>query len=160
MASLYELGTKRQMILEMADQLDEETLLDTLESIDEAIELKADNTAKLIRSMENNVNEFKEEEKRLKERRTTIENNIKRIKERLEHDLKEAGVNKVIGQTFTIAIQKNPVAVFFEDESFIPKDYYVDQEPKLNKRALLEALKAGVEIPNVELRQSESLRIK
>jgi antitoxin component of RelBE/YafQ-DinJ toxin-antitoxin module len=46
------------------------------------------------------------------------------------------------------------------DESLIPVDYFLTQDPVLSRKNLLEALKEGVNIPGVELKQSESLRIR
>lgn len=160
MANLYELTNNYKTVLDMADELDEQTLIDTLESIKEPLEEKVDNTAKLVKSMENDVKAFKEEETRLKQRRQTIENNIKRIKERLQYDLESNDLDKIEGATFKVAIQNNPVSVKILDEKMIPKGYFIEQEPKLNKKELLEDMKRGEEIFGAELQQTRSIRIR
>lgn len=160
MANLFELTSNFKYILDHADELDEQTLNDTLESIQEPLEEKVDNIAKLLKSLDSDVKTFKEEEKRLKERRQTIENNIKRIKERTEYDLKTVGISKVQGKTFTISIQKNKVSVNIPDENKVPEQYLVPQPGKPNKKEILEDLQNGDEFDWAELIQTESLRIR
>ena len=160
MANLYELTSKYKYVLDLADELDEQTLKDTLDSIKEPLEEKVDNTAKLIKAMENDVKAFKEEETRVKQRRQTIESNIKRIKERLQYDLESNELDKIEGKTFKVSVQNNPVSVKIVDEKMIPKGYFIEQEPKLNKKELLDDMKRGEEIFGAELQQTRSIRIR
>lgn len=160
MANLFELTSSLKYIHDHADELDEQTLNDTLESIQEPLEEKVDNIAKLLKSLDSDVKSFKEEEKRLKERRQTIENNIKRIKERTEYDLKTVGLSKVQGKTFTVSIQKNKVSVNIPDETKVPEQYLVPQPGKPNKKEILEDLQNGDEFDWAELVQTESLRVR
>jgi hypothetical protein len=60
---------------------------------------------------------------------------------------------------FSFAIQKNPPSVQ-ADENLIPADYWIPQAPKLDRRALMEDLKAGASVPGAHLIQTESLRIR
>ena len=55
MATLYELTDKYQQLLELESEIDEQTFIDTLQSIDEAIEDKAENLAKVIKEIESTV---------------------------------------------------------------------------------------------------------
>lgn len=160
MANLYELTSNYKYVLDLADELDEQTLKDTLDSIKEPLDEKVDNTAKLIKAMENDAKAFKEEETRIKQRRQAIENNIKRIKERLQYDLESNALDKIEGKTFKVSVQNNPVSVKIVDEKMIPKGYFIEQEPKLNKKELLEDMKRGEEIFGVELQQTRSIRIR
>ncbi|HFJ7984229.1 TPA: siphovirus Gp157 family protein, partial [Enterococcus faecium] len=52
MATLYQLSESYIKVLELAEQLDEEILRDTLDSINEAIEYKAENLAKIVKEVE------------------------------------------------------------------------------------------------------------
>lgn len=160
MANLFELTSNYKYVLDLADELDEQTLQDTLDSIKEPLEEKVDNTAKLIKAMENDAKAFKEEEARIKQRRQAIENNIKRIKERLKYDLESNEIDKIEGKTFKVSVQNNPISVKIVDEKSIPKNYFIEQEPKLNKKELLEDMKRGEEIFGAELQQTQSIRIR
>ena len=160
MTNLYKLTSNYKYVLDLADELDEQTLQDTLDSIKEPLEEKVDNTAKLIKVLENDAKAFKEEEIRIKQRRQTIENNIKRIKERLQCDLESNELDKIEGKTFKVSVQNNPVSIKILDEKMIPKGYFIEQEPKLNKKELLEDMKRGEEIFGAELQQTRSIRIR
>lgn len=156
---LYELSQNYQMVLDMIEDGNEE-YLDTLESLGEAIEEKAENTAKLIKSLDAQTEVIKAEEKRLADRRRALENKAKRMKEYLQENLEAAGIKKVKGQLLTVAIQKNPPSLNVVDESLIDQSYFIEQKPALDKKALLQAIKDGAEVEGVEIKQTESVRIR
>lgn len=160
MVTLYELTDNYQHVLEIAEQLDEETLKDTLDSLDDAIDSKAENSAKVIRELEGNINTLTSEIQRLNERKTALNNNVKRIKEYLQNEMESVGKTKVKSERFTIGIQNNPPSVRVEDERKIPRDYFTPQDPKLDKTKLKDELKRGKEIEGAELRQTRGLRIR
>lgn len=157
--NLYELTTNYQNLLNFISD-GNEGFEDTLESLNDAIEVKVENIAKVVKSLEAEVTGYKTEEKRLSDRRKSIENNIKRLKTYTEESMLSVGMKRIKGQLFTVAIQKNAPSLFVEEETHIPEGYYIPQEPKLNRKELLEDLKNGDEIMGVEVRQTESLRIR
>ncbi|CAM3734543.1 siphovirus Gp157 family protein [Mesobacillus zeae] len=157
---LYELSNSFTQLLEMADVMDPEVFQDTLQSIEEAIEDKAENMAKLIRCLEADAKAIKEEEQRLADRRKTIENRISNAKDYLQNQLEVAGLDKIKRPTVTISIQNNPPSVFVKDESLIPSHYMVPVAPNLDKKAVLQFLKEGGEVPGCEIQQLRSVRIK
>ena len=73
--NLYELSLAFQEVQNM--DLDPEVMKDTLDSIEDAIENKAENIAKLIRNLESDVSAYKEEEDRLKTKHQATENKVK-----------------------------------------------------------------------------------
>lgn len=156
--NLYELSLAFQDVQNM--DLDPEVMKDTLDSINDAIENKAENIAKLIRNLESDVSAFKEEEDRLKTKRQAAENKVKWLKTYLEDNMKLTGKTKFKSGMFNFAIQKNPESVNITDERIIPEDFLILQPPKVDKNSLKELLKSGVEIPGAELKQTESLRIR
>ena len=82
MAKLYEIATgykNIEYILENGGGNEE--LASVLNSLDEEIEDKAENIAKLIKNYESDIEAFKTEEKRIAERRRTLENDVKRLKD-------------------------------------------------------------------------------
>ena len=50
-----------------------------------------------------------------------------------------------------LAIRQSPPSVEVAPGAKVPEQYLIPQDPKVNKRALLEARKAGEEIPGVRL---------
>ncbi len=157
---LYELTTHYNTLQDMAEEMDPITFRDTLESIEEAIEDKAENSAKLVRSLQGVIEAIKLEEKRFADRRIALENKIVSIKSYLQNQMEVAGIDKVKRPTLTISIANNPPAVEIEDESLIPSDYMVPQPEKIDKKAILAALKEGELIEGCTLTQTRSVRIR
>ena len=156
--NLYELSIAFQEVQNM--ELDPEVMQDTLDSIEGAIENKAENIAKLIRNLESDVSAYKEEEDRLKTKRQATENKVKWLKTYLEDNMKLTGKTKFKSGMFNFSIQKNPVSVNILDERIIPEEFLIPQLPKIDKTALKDVLKNGVEVPGAELKQTEGLRIR
>jgi transcriptional regulator of heat shock response len=140
--------------------MEEEIFQDTLSSLEDAIEDKAENMAKLIRCLDADAKAIKDEEQRLAERRRTIENRISSVKEYLQNQMEVAGLDKVKRPTVTVSIQNNPPSVNIVDESLIPSTYMIAQAPKIDKKGILTALKNGEEIYGAEMVQGRSVRIK
>ena len=157
---LYELNQQYNQLLEMADDLDPEVLKDTLESIKESIEDKAENTAKLIRSWEAEIKAIKDEEKRMAERRKALESNAKRTKEYLFEQLEIAGIQKVKRPLITVYTANNPHSIEILDSTLIPSNFIIQKDPEIDKKGLIEAIKRGEEIPGAKLYQGRGLRIK
>ena len=156
--NLYELSLSFQEVQNM--DLDPEVMKDTLDSIEEAIENKAENIAKLIRNLESDVSAYKEEEDRLKTKRQSTENKVKWLKTYLEDNMKLTGKTKFKSGMFNFSIQKNPASVNITDEKIIPGEFLIPQPPKVDKTSLKEILKRGIEVPGAELKQTEGLRIR
>jgi len=156
--NLYELSLSFQEVQNM--DLDPEVMKDTLDSIEDAIENKAENIAKLIRNLESDVSAYKEEEDRLKTKRQATENKVKWLKTYLEDNMKLTGKTKFKSGMFNFSIQKNPASVNITDEKIIPEEFLIQQPPKVDKTSLKEILKRGIEVPGAELKQTEGLRIR
>lgn len=156
--NLYELTQNYLQVLEMAEN--GEDLADTLESLEDAIEVKAENTAKVIKQLEANAEMLANESRRLSERKSAIENNVRNLKSYLQEQLEKCGKSKIKGEIFTVALQNNPQSVDVLDESLIPSTYFIQQAPKLDRKELLTHLKAGEEIAGVTIKQTKSLRIR
>ena len=159
MATLYELTDKYQQLLELESEIDEQTFIDTLQSIDEAIEDKAENLAKVIKEMEATIATIANEVNRLQSKKQVVANRVSNLKTYLQGEMEKVNKTKIKGELFAVNIQNNPVSVRVTDETLIPVVFFVEQEPKLDKKALKEELKHG-EIPGAELVQTCGIRIR
>lgn len=157
MATLYELAGQFNHVAEMLvdEEIDQEVIIHTLESIDAAIEEKADNYAKLIKNQESDSKGIADEIKRLQARKQAKDNNIKNMKLSLQNAMNEIGKTKFKTELFSFNIQKNPVKVDIVDENLIP-----DEFKKIKIEYDKTAIKKAENVPGVELVQSESLRIR
>ncbi|EAD2769353.1 siphovirus Gp157 family protein [Listeria monocytogenes] len=159
MATLYSIQGKYQQLLNLAEQLDPELLKDTLESIDDELETKAENVAFVIKELEGQSLILEKETKRLVERKNTINNNVKRLKQSLFDAMITANKQKIKTNLFTLDIRKNPQSIFVEDESKL-FNYLIEQPKKLDKTKLKDDLKKGIEVEGAKLIQTERLQIK
>lgn len=159
MSTLYSIQGKYQQLLNLAEQLDPELLKDTLESIDDELETKAENVAFVIKELEGQSLVLETETKRLAERKNTINNNVKRLKQSLFDAMITAKKQKIKTNLFTLDIRKNPPSVIVEDESKL-LNYLIEQPKKIDKTKLGDDLKKGIEVPGAVLVQTERLQIK
>lgn len=158
---LYELTSNyRELQMMIEDGVDPSALADTLQAIEESIQDKVQNTALVIRNLEADVDAIKAEEKRLAERRKAIENNCKGLKDYLYQQMVATDIKRIKGTIVTVGIQKNPASLNIEPDAVIPPEYTIHQEPKVDKKALLEAVKNGFQWDGITLRQSEGVRIR
>lgn len=147
------------------EEIDEQVILDTLESIQGSFEDKADGFAKMIKSLENRTNGISEEIKRLQSKKNTTENKIKWLKSQLEFAMRTTGNMKFSTNLFSYNIQKNggralTLTTSIED---VPERFRVKQPDKIDNKAVREYLaEIGhdyCEFARLEA-QTESLRIR
>ena len=159
--SLYELADEFKEALESLTDLDDQSVKDTLESLEGEFKLKTTNVAKYIKNLEHTAEGIKEVESRQRKRRNSIEVKIKYLKEYLRHNLEKTNTEKVESSEISITIQKNPHKVVITDENIIPSDFFETKElHSIDKAKVKEALKNGDEVPGCELIQEKRVSIK
>ena len=149
-------------LLQMAEDgsLDQDMINDTLEGVDWEFEEKADAYAKVMNSLDGTVAAIDKEIERLLQHKKRISSNIKGIKYNLERAMQLTGKTKFKTELFGFSIQKNQFpAVVIDNEEDIPKEYYIPQDPKLDRTAIKKFLKDN-EVSWAHLQQGESLRIR
>ena len=159
MSSLYNLKEDYKRVLELqAEGVDEEVIKDTLESIDDAIEDKADSYSYVIREKKGQNDTIDEEIKRLQALKHSNNNLIKLLQENLYETMQETGKTKFKTDLNSFWIQKSPPSIDIKYEDNIPEEFY-KIERKLQRRDLINYVKNN-EIDGVEITQSESVRIR
>ena len=165
MANIYELKQEFDtlwMILE--DELaDEEAITDAFQVATEDLADKLENCCKYIKNTEAEIAGLKAEEERLYARRKIKENAIKRLKELMKMAMNAAGEKKLVCGTFTTSLQNNAPSVVL-DESYIeniPQEYLRIKEPEVDRKKMLEDLKAGKDLEGLaHLEVTSSIRIR
>ena len=161
---LYELTRNYSTVWDMVDddEQDIETLENTLEAIEGAIEEKAENISVFVKRLEAEEKAFKSEEDRLRSRRKTLEAKKDWLKKYLQSNMEAVGLNKINAGTFTVALQKSPASLVIEDEKAIEAEYItiIPEQYLPNKDAIKEALKAGKDVAGAKLVQGMHLRIR
>ena len=158
---LYEITGEILELLTMAEdsELDQKMIRDTMEGLDFEFEEKAEAYAKVVKTLEMDIAGLDEEIQRMTKRKATIKNNIDRLKRSLEGAMIATGKRKFKTPLFGFGIQKNPPSLNVLDESKIPEEFWIEQQPKLDKKAALAYVKEN-EADWAELSQTESLRIR
>lgn len=165
MATRYELTSDYNEVLELATNpdIDPQAITDTLEAINAEIEIKAENTAKVMRELEEMAAALKAEEQRLSARRRGIENNVERIKTGLYEAMKTTGKTKFKTPLFSFAITKNggKIPVIVDVETADLPDELVTITEKPNIDAIRDYIEQNGECKYAHLgERGESLRIK
>lgn len=99
MSKLYEITERYQnleLLLDNADENVKQVLLDGLSEIKEEFNEKALNLVKYIKNIESDIDGFKAEEKRLENRRKSLENQKESIKEYLYTEMVKIGQKRLI----------------------------------------------------------------
>lgn len=165
---LYELTGNflkaQEMLLD--DEFDKEALENTLESIEMEIELKADGYAKMIKNLKcvqagikGQKDAIKEEINRLDSKEKAIENKIKYLNKELGNSMKVTGKERIKTDLFSFFFRKNQSTNILDEKMALESDF-VKIEKKIDKAALLKAMKDGQNFDFAEIKESESLVIK
>ena len=158
---LYEITGEILELLMMAEdlELDQKMIRDTMEGLDFEFEEKAEAYAKVVKTLEMDIAGLDKEIQRMTKRKATIKNNIDRLKRSLEGAMIATGKRKFKTPLFGFGIQKNPPSLNVLDETKIPAEFWIEQQPKLDKKAALAYVKEN-KVDWAELSQTESLRIR
>lgn len=143
------------------DDADLAVLEDTLQSLEGAIEVKAENMAKFVLMLNADADAIDSEIKRLQARKAARLNRAERIKAYLKNQLEFIGKDKVQTPLMTVAIRKNPPSLVIDDVAAIPTEYLtmIPARFEPTKELIKESLKAGNEVPGAHLEQGTHLRI-
>lgn len=165
MTALYEIVAQyRAAAAKLEDMdLDEQTLADTLESLSGDLEVKATNTAALVRNIEATAAAIKDAEAQMKARRTALENRAARIRDYLLANMMVAGVQKIECPYFKLAVRENPPAVDIYEPGLIPDQFMVTPDtppPAPDKKAIAAAMKTGQDVPGCRLTRGTRLEIR
>jgi len=160
MPALYEIANE---ILELKDSgMSHDDIADTLEAMEMDFEEKTESTIVLIKQMQAESEMFKAESDKLKAESERLNRGSEKLKEyirgemvRLEKDKFKAGVH-------SLTIRKPTPKLSVINDNDIPRSWFnVDVVEKLDKKALLKALKDGEDVKGVEIGYTEpSLIIK
>jgi uncharacterized protein YeeX (DUF496 family) len=164
MTSLYEISqTHNQALLNMADMddLPEEVINDTLEMLEGDFKDKAISVAAFFLNQEADIKAMKDAEKRIADRRKSIENRVNWMKNYLLSNMQRTGITSIDCPQFSIKLRNNPESVKVLDEDLIPDEYIVKKiEHSVDKVAIKNAIKSGEKIDGVELVRSQSIMFK
>lgn len=162
--NLFELNDAYRSLMEMdTDQLDPQTLADTLDGIKDAREVKWDNLAAMIERLNQEGDMLKQKAKTFSEEGKSRENKAKRLKQYLLESLDDAGVKKIDTDNHVLSTRNNKASVVVDDQDSLPAEFIktttvVKANP--DKTKLYQALKAGDTIDGAHLQPNRGVTIK
>ena len=159
MSSLMALTGEYLELLDMAKDpdVDEQTLMDTMEAISGEISQKAGGCVAVIRHLEGRADTYEKEAERLSKAAQAYRNNVKRIKERIKYAMTQMDVTTIESDYCTIKIRKNGGVQPLRITGEVPDNYKkqkVTYEPDNAK--IRDDLNAGVELSFAHLEERGS----
>ena len=154
----------RNAITQLADlDLPPEVVADTLESMIGDLEVKSTNVAMFVRNLESTAEQIKAAEGEMAKRRKAIETRAQHVRDYLKDNMIRAGISKIECPYFKLSIRDNPARVVIDDDGILAPEFMRTPEPPAptpDKKAIGEALKAGIEINGAHLERDQRLEIK
>ena len=160
MTNMYALTKAYEEVQSLAENGEDVT--DTLLSLEGDIEVKAENTNKVIKMFAYNNTAIDEEIKRLQEIKKHNETAVERLKTGIENMMIALQKSELKTPLFSAKWVKNPPKVVITDETNVSAKYltYIPAATTVNKNALREDLKNGIELPFAHLEQGRRLDLK
>ena len=144
----------RRRLLEADPDIDERTLADTLEGATDLREA----IASVIRSAledETLATALAARIEKMKARLARLEATAQKKRDIALAAMEEADIEKLLEPDFTVSIRSVGPSVVITDQQAIPEWFWIPQPAKLDKRRLLETLKAGEAVLGAELSNSK-----
>ena len=144
----------RRRLLEADPEIDETTLLDTLEgatNLNEAI-------GEVIRAAleeEALADSLRGRMGAMRERLERIETASSKKREVAQAVMEDAGIEKILEPDFTVSLRISAPGVAVMNESAIPEPFWIPQPPKLDRKGILDALKNGTAVPGATFTNSK-----
>jgi hypothetical protein len=150
--------------IEDSDDLPPEVIADTLEGLEGDFETKAIAVAKFIMSLEATAEQVKAAAKATELRAARIAKRAESIRHYLLLQMQIIDWRaKIEADDIVIARRNNPPMVNVADEASVPKAFWVQPEPpppRIDKKAIKEALQSGDEVPGCYLEAGERVEIR
>lgn len=164
--SLFQLAAQYRELQTLADSeldIDEQTLADTLEGLGGELEVKAQNVGYFLANQEAFADAIDEAAARMAERAKRLRNRNAWLKQYLLTNMLATNKLRIESPELVLAVKKTPASVIVFDEGAVPDTYKVQPPappPRLDKRAMADAMKAGTEIPGARMEGGYRLEIK
>jgi hypothetical protein len=161
MSHLYELAEQYKSLQNLSDDdIDPETLADTLEGVTGSFEEKAIAVVQVASNI--SIEAIDAQIDRLQAMKKARLGRQEWLKEYLRTNMERTGITKIDHPLFSISLRKGRDIVSIDDESKIPADYLnIKTSVTPMKADILKTLKSGIEVPGCHIAESKtSLVIK
>lgn len=150
----------RRRLIEADPEIDDTTLLDTLEGATNLTEALGE-VIRAALEEEALADGLRSRMGAMRERLERIETASARKREVAQAVMEDAGIERILAPDFTVSLRVSAPGVAVVNEAEIPEPYWIPQPPKLDRKGILDALKAGAPVPGAAFTNSKvSLAIR
>ena len=158
--NLFELNEKYRE-LEQRDDLDPETLKDTLDSINDSREVKLDNIANWIENNQANIDFLDKKIKQLQADKKTLVNRTKSLMEYMTTVIDDSGLKELKTENHILKPRNYRASVYISNEKEIPSEFIKFKAVEsIDKKSIYELLKNGETVRGAELKPNRKTVIK
>ena len=155
MPHLYELTDQFKGLQTMIDNGDmsADDLADTLEGLTGDLVAKGKDVLLFMANLAGDIAAFDSEIQRMTARKKTMQNNHIFLTNYLRENMIQCNIKKIESPLFTATLRKPSKMVEITSEKDLPVEYQtmVPASWQINKRQILQDLKAGVDIPGAKM---------
>lgn len=140
----------RVQLGEQFPDVDEETLADTVEGLTSLHDM----LAAVIRSQWDDLvlaKALRERIDEMQQRLRRLEHKVEKKKDLVAKVMERAQIGKILEADFTAFLRQAPRPLIISDEAQIPQEYWKPQPAKLDRKTLIDRLKAGDQVPGATL---------
>ena len=158
--NLFELNEKYHE-LEQRDDLDPETLKDTLDSINDSREVKLDNIANWIENNQADIDFLDKKIKQLQADKKSLVNRTKSLMEYMTTASDASGLKELKTENHILKPRNYRASVYISNEKDIPSEFVKFKAVEtIDKKAIYELLKNGETVRGAELKPNRKTVIK
>lgn len=158
--NLFELNEKYRK-LEQRDDLDPETLKDTLDSINDSREVKLDNIANWIENNQADIDFLDKKIKQLQADKKSLVNRTKSLMEYMTTAIDDSGLKELKTENHILKPRNYRASVYISNEKDIPSEFVKFKAVEtIDKKVIYELLKNGETVRGAELKPNRKTVIK
>lgn len=170
---LYEINSAYEEAvanLVVDEETGEVTGLEAVEQLQCERDSKIENTAKYIKNLTADADMYDAQIKILKaeidnltKQKKSVTSKIESLKNYLSWNLKDAGIDKFIGDCVKVTFRKSETLEVEDEDAFIEtkaNKKYINFKPSINKAMLKDLLKQGKKIKGVSIVEHQNIQIK
>ena len=158
--NLFELNEKYRE-LEQRDDLDPETLKDTLDSINDSREVKLDNIANWIEKNQAQIDFLDKKIKQLQADKKSLVNRTKSLMEYMTTAIDDSGLKELKTANHILKPRNYRASVYIRNEKEIPSEFIKFKAVEsIDKKSIYELLKNGEIVRGAELKPNRKTVIK
>ena len=156
--NLYEIKQEFEKAIEECVDMETGEIINParLDELNMVLTDKRENVALYIKNLSAEVKAIDEEAKNLTNRKRVLNNKVERLKKYLADNLEG---HKFETAKVVVSFRKSEQLEINSTEH-IPAEYLISQEPKIDKVALKNSIKQGIEINGVQIITKQNIQIK